>query len=188
MEAQALDLELLLRLRVVIARVGERDLANWWNTNKQLGPTGPKVLRRGFPRTHYFAQARSVFAVARQRCAERFPLATALHLFQLPEVLEEEFDARWEYWLDDASSWAPFFEAVAQLDSADPLVALEKLGLLDAQVAGQVSNLKVQAEGRAVQLPSAFLGTTQELGLLAAGFARGAHGELVVPYTELVRK
>ena len=51
---------------------GEMDAARWWNTKGQLGQLGASVLRRGFPRTFRFAQARSVFAVAAQRCAEIF--------------------------------------------------------------------------------------------------------------------
>lgn len=188
MEATALDLELLLRLRVVIARVGEMDLARWWNTRKLLGPTGAMALRRGFPRTHHFAQARAVFTVARHRCAERFPLATALNLFQLPESLEEEFDARWEYWLDDAKEWAPFFEAVAKINTSDALEALELMGLLHDEARAAVAKCKPDAEGRALRVADAFDGTAAELSLLAAGFGRGGEGNLVVPYTEVARR
>jgi hypothetical protein len=53
-----MDLERLLKLRVAIARFGEMDLAKWWNTKGQLGRMGSMALRRGFPRTHRFAQAR----------------------------------------------------------------------------------------------------------------------------------
>jgi hypothetical protein len=52
-----IDLDWLLRVRVVVARCGEMDALRWWNTAGQLGPYGAKVLGRGFPRTHYFAQA-----------------------------------------------------------------------------------------------------------------------------------
>lgn len=61
-----IDLDRLLKLRLTVARYGEMDLARWWNT-KQLGPNGAKVLRRGFPRTYHFAQARASFAVAVHR-------------------------------------------------------------------------------------------------------------------------
>ena len=74
MSSPTLDLDLLLKLRVLVARFGEMDLAKWWNTKGQLGKVGALALRRGFPRTHRFAQARSVFAVAAHRCAEVFDL------------------------------------------------------------------------------------------------------------------
>ena len=58
------DLDQLIKLRVIVARFGEMDLAGWWNTKGQLGPYGTATLQRGMPRTHYVAQARSVFAVS----------------------------------------------------------------------------------------------------------------------------
>jgi hypothetical protein len=59
-----IDFDRLLKLRLIVARFGEMDLAKWWNTRGQLGRLGAATVRRGFPRSHYFAQARSVFAVA----------------------------------------------------------------------------------------------------------------------------
>jgi hypothetical protein len=65
-----LNFHRLLKLRSIVARFGEMDLAKWWNTRGQLGRLGTAAIRRGFPRTHYFAQARSVFAVAAHRSRE----------------------------------------------------------------------------------------------------------------------
>jgi len=48
--AKPLDLDRLLKLRLVVARFGEMDLAKWWNTKSQLGPLGAAALRRGFAR------------------------------------------------------------------------------------------------------------------------------------------
>jgi hypothetical protein len=45
----AFDLERLFKLRLVVARTGEMDVARWWNTKGQLGRMGASVLRRGFP-------------------------------------------------------------------------------------------------------------------------------------------
>ena len=108
------DLERLLKLRVVVARIGEMDRAQWWNTRGQLGPLGAIALRRGLPRTHYFAQARSVFAVAAHRCAEVFDPPGSVTLWRLPSDIEEAFEARWEHWLDAASDWSPFFGLVSR--------------------------------------------------------------------------
>lgn len=99
----SLDLEHLLRLKLVVGRIGEMDLAQWWNTRGQLGPSGASVLRRGLPRTHYFAQARSVFAVAAQRCSDVFNPPGSITLWRLPPDVEEAFDAGWEHWLDSAN-------------------------------------------------------------------------------------
>jgi len=95
-------LDRLLKLRLVVARFGEMDLAKWWNTKGQLGKLGTAALRRGFPRTHYFAQARSSWP-SRPSMYGGVRAPGCVTLWRLPEATEEEFDARWEQWLDNAS-------------------------------------------------------------------------------------
>jgi hypothetical protein len=184
MTSPGIDLDRLLQLRVLVARFGEMDLARWWNTKGQLGRLGALALRRGFPRTHHFAQARSVFAVADHRCGEMLVSAPegAVTLFRLPEAIEEEFDARWEHWLDDAGKWSPFFERVQGVkpdDLAETLRAFEVVGDKDIEA---LSRLRRSTENRAVAIPAAFSGTNDDVGLLALGFARGEPAELAVPY------
>jgi hypothetical protein len=113
-----LDLEWLLKLRTAVARVGEMDVARWWNSTGQLGPQGASVLRRGFPRTHHFAQARSVFMVAAARCAQIFDPPGSVTLWRLTDPIEERLETVWEGWLDDAKSWRPFFDKVAAISAA----------------------------------------------------------------------
>src|SRR5215813_2524893 len=105
MNTAVMDFDRLLRLRLIVARFGEMDLAKWWNTRGQLGRLGTAAVRRGFPRTHYFAQARSVFAVAAHRCSEVFDPPGIFKVWRIPETIEEEFEARWERWLDQANEW-----------------------------------------------------------------------------------
>jgi hypothetical protein len=100
MVSPALDLDRLLKLRLAIGRLGEGDRAAWWNTRGQLGATGGKAVSRGFPRTHHFAQARAVFAVADARSAEVFEPTGCVTLWRLDARTEESFDGRWERWLD----------------------------------------------------------------------------------------
>src|SRR5438309_1999756 len=95
-----LDYDRLLKLRVVIARIGEMDNARWWNTNGQLGDLGVVALKRNFPRSYRFAAAKSVFAVARARCNDVFNPPKSVTLWNLPASLEDEFDARWDSWID----------------------------------------------------------------------------------------
>jgi hypothetical protein len=177
-----LDLDRLLELRLVVARFGEMDLAKWWNTKGQLGRLGAAALRRGFPRTHRFAQARSVFAVAAHRCAEVFEPPGCVTLWRLPEALDEAFDARWEHWLDNAGEWTGFFEKLESLsgsDLAEILRAFDLVGSSDIEAFGK---LRRSAKGRAVPLPGTFSGTDADVALLALGFARGAGSALAVPY------
>ena len=68
------------------------------------------LFSRGFPKTHRFAQARAVFAVARARCHELFGPPGCMTLWSLPAEIEEQFDAHWASWIDDVDRWAPFFD------------------------------------------------------------------------------
>jgi len=183
--APSLDLDRLLKLRLVVARFGEMDLARWWNTKGQLGRLGSAALRRGFPRSHRFAQARSVFAVAAHRCAEVFEPPGCVTLWRLPEANEEEFDARWEQWLDNAADWAPFFEKLETIPGADLAALLRSFELVGDRELEAYAKLRRSAEGRAVPLPGMYSGTDADVALLALGFARGEPGEpggLAVPY------
>jgi len=184
MSQAALDLDRLLRLRLVVARFGEMDLARWWNTKGQLGRFGAAALRRGFPRTHHFAQARSVFAVAAHRCAEVLDRPKDVTLWQLPEDIEEEFDARWEHWLDTAGEWSDFFQRLEVVKGDDLVATIRGFDLVTARQVDALKALKRAADARGVALPGTFSGTDDDIALLALGFARGELGSLVVPYAQ----
>lgn len=179
------DLDRLLRLRLIVARVGEMDLARWWNTQGLLGPRGSAVMRRGLPRTHYFAQARVVFAVARARCAELFNPPGCVTLWELPAELEDQFEEQWQHWLDDAQAWTPLFEQLAQFPTGDLLAALDSLELLTPEHREVIAKLKRSAENRAVQLSGGGHLTDEVITLLAGGFARGEVGAPAIPYFRL---
>jgi hypothetical protein len=181
----SVDLDRLLKLRLVVARFGEMDMAKWWNSNGQLGHYGAAALRRGFPRTHRFAQARSVFAVATHRCAEVFDPPGCVTLWRLQETTEDEFDARWEQWLDSASDWTPFFERVETIQSADLVATVRDFDLVTDRDVEAYGRLRRSAENRAVPLPGVFSSTDEDISLLALGFARGEPGALAVPYARL---
>lgn len=182
MSRHIIDLDRLLKLRLVVARFGEMDIARWWNTNGQLGRLGAVALRRGFPRTHRFAQARAVFAVAAHRCAEVFEPPGCVTLWRLPEAIEEEFDARWEHWLDHASEWQSFFEKLEGMAGFDLVAGLREFGVISAVDAEGLSRLRRSAEGRSVPLPRIFSPTDTDVALLALGFARAEVGAVAVPY------
>lgn len=181
-----IDFDLLLKLRLTVARVGEMDLAKWWNTKGQLGRLGAMALRRGFPRSHHFAQARAVFAVAAHRCSEVFDPPGCVTLWRLPEAIEETFDARWEYWLDNANEWVAFYEGLASLSSPDLAEVLRTLELVGDHDLEAYNKLRRAAEGRSVPLPAFFSATDSDVALLALGFARGEPSALAVPYAQSV--
>jgi hypothetical protein len=176
------DFDRLLKLRVIVARFGEMDIAKWWNTRGQLGRLGTAAIRRGFPRTHSFAQARSVCAVAADRCREIFDPPDCVTLWQLSESIEEEFEAKWEHWLDRATDWMPFFNRLESLQEIDLKSALQAFDTVTNQELVMYSQLRRSAGGRAVPISEPFSGTNQDIALLALGFARGETGSLVVPY------
>lgn len=177
-----IDFEKLLKLRTVIARFGELDVARWWNSNGQLGRLGASVLRRGFPRTYRFVQARSVFAIATQKCDEVFSPPGCVTLWKLPEALEEEFDARWERWLDQQNEWISFFDQVETLEGTNLVDLLRKFELVSAADVDKYATLRLSSEGRAVQLPGVFGGTDADIALLGLGFACCEPGAVAVPY------
>lgn len=176
------DLDQLLKLRLVVARYGEMDLARWWNTRGQLGRLGASALSRGFPRTHCFAQARSVFAVAAHRCAEVFDPPDGVTLWRLPEIVEEELDARWEHWLDHAEEWSGFFSRLETLPPGGLTDVLSAFGLTSEPDLEAYARLRRSAGQPAVLLPGVFRADDATITLLALGFARGETGALAVPH------
>ena len=182
--SRPLDLDRLLALRLVVARVGEMDLAKWWHTRAQLGRAGATALRRGFPRTHHFAQARSVFAVAAHRCRQVFDPPGCATLWRLTEQIEEDFDARWERWLEDEVVWRSFFKALEGIQNADLVAALRTMDLLDDGAAASLSIFR-RSEIRAVPLPGYFSPTDDCVTQLALGFALGEIGSPFIPYVRI---
>lgn len=180
-----IDIEHLFRLRLVIARLGERDNAGWWNTSGALGPTGAFVYRRGFPATTSFAQARVVFAVAAARCHEVFQAPSCYTLWHLPAEIEDLFEDRWQQWLDEPAHWQALFDTVAALSGADAAGALMQLGLITEYDLAAARQRTLMPEARSVKLAEVAEITMQTISLLAAGFAHATSGKLVVPYVQV---
>jgi hypothetical protein len=180
-----LDLDLLLRARLWVARLGESDVNGWWRTDGILGPhpdgafVGPRVL----PRTHATARARIAFATAAHACSLRHPDPKALHLFRLTPEAEDLFDGLLAARLADASFWGdvmPRIEAVRK--GANAATVLSESGVVTAADIQAVSQTKIGADGRS--LPIAASDPDAQLRLLAAGFTRSQPGILAVPYLE----
>jgi len=177
----SIEIDRLLKLRLVVGRIGEMDVARWWNTQGQLGPYGASALRRGFPRTHSFAQARSVFAVAAQRCRDLYDPPRSVTLWNLPPQIEDEFEVHWEQWLDNAPNWHPFFEGL-QTVGDDVEAELAERGLITEDHRDRLRRLRRSADLHAVELPGSFGGSDDDVTMLALAFARSEPGQLAVPY------
>ena len=184
-DSSAIDFDRLLKLRLVVARYGEMDGAQWWNTKGMLGRNGALLMSRGFTKTHHFAQARVVFAVATARCKEVFDPPQSMTLWNLPAAVEDQFDARWHHWLSERDEWRPFFEQLQGLADGELLETLDLLDLVDEDQRQAVTRLKRSAEGRAVPLSGVFSPDDDVLTLLAAAFSRGERGSPAIPYAKL---
>ena len=181
----SVNLDRLLKLRLVVARHGETDLQGWWNTKGVLGAMGNVVYDRGFPRTARFAQARVVFAVARARTKELWNPIGCATLWNLPPDLEDAFEDQWQTWTDHADEWAPFFAALTTLSGEDLLGDLVRMEAIDAADAQAARDLKRSVDGRAVLLPGIQAMDGRSLALLGAGFFRGETGSPAIPYARL---
>jgi hypothetical protein len=180
-----LDLDRLLKLRLVVARHGEMDRAAWWNTNGMLGRYGAIALKRGLPRTYRFAQARGVFAVARSRCREVFDAPGSVTLWSLPATVEDQFEEHWQNWLGQPERWNTFFDALASAEPSDLLAGFAQRDLITPGQAENVKTMRRSAEGRAVQLSGYTVMNDELLTLLAAGFAKGEQGAPAIPFAKL---
>ena len=179
------DLDRLLKLRLVVGRYGEMDLARWWNTEGMLGRYGAIALRRGLPTTHRFAQARVVFAVARSRCQQVFDPPGCVTLWHLSADVEDAFEERWHTWLDETDRWKGFFDRLTTIEAGSLLDTLETFGLITEPQREAASKLHHSGEGRAVPLPGLPHLDDELVTLLAAGFSRSQVAELAVPYARL---
>ncbi|MES9819577.1 MAG: BrxE family protein [Candidatus Thiodiazotropha sp.] len=180
-----INFDRLFKLRLIVARHGEMDGARWWNTNGILGRKGSLLMSRGLPKTHYFAQARLVFEVARARSAERFPAVPGcITLWSLPATVEEDFEAHWADWLDDGKAWADFFESL-QAPAGDLLDHLRTHDLLNLDQTEEVNRMRRSGEGRSVPLSGIRPVDNDTVTLLAAGFSRGETANPAIPYARV---
>ena len=181
-----LNLVRLFKLRLVVARIGEMDNARWWNTSKMLSSMGSSALKRGFPVTYNFAQARAVFAVASARTQEAFahPAGTVT-LWHLPAQFEDEFENCYHDWLDDHTSWSAFFDTIKSLSGTDLLTSLRQCGLLDDSVTSELTPLQRSEGNRAVVIPGEHLLNDHLLAILAGAYSLSEPGSLTVPYAKV---
>lgn len=179
-----LDLDHLLRLRLAVARFGEMDAAQWWNTKGLLGRLGAMAWPRNFPRTHAFARARTVFTVAGARCDEVFNPPGCVTLWRLPTEVEDAFETSWQQWMDEPGRWAPYFDRISAAPTGELLAYLAELGLIDPR-RDRLGGLRRSAEGRGAPLSAITELDDGALTLLAAGFGLGGPRDLVVPYARV---
>jgi hypothetical protein len=180
--------EHLFKCRVVVARLGEMDNAGagLWNTTGLLSSVGVSALKRNFPYTHWFAQARAVIAVAGARSSEVFPLPkSCVSLWSFPPDVEVRLSEEWPQWIANETAWRLFFETVAKLSGLNVAAALQEMGLAQSPDVQTVESLKRSHEGKAVLVPTREPLDDTAVSRLALGFSHGEPGKLAVPYMRL---
>jgi hypothetical protein len=173
------------KLQLAVARFGEMDRAKWWNTKGMLTNLGELAISRGFTKTHLFARARAVLAVAAHRCDEVFNAPDAYTLWKLPAEIEDQIEDAWTHWLERPDPWREYLERVNELPKDDLLEMLQSLELIDDQVVDQARRLKRADDFRSVPLPRSADFDNETIQMMAAGFFRGEPGRLAVPYMQM---
>ena len=82
------DLVLIVRLRLIVGYLGEKDQFNWWNSSF-ISSVGANFLSPVFSKTVLHAQYHGVTEAARRVHDEHIGIGRVFHLFRLPEVVEQ---------------------------------------------------------------------------------------------------
>ena len=93
----------ILRLRLLVAFLGENKQHGWWDT-AFLDATGRRFLETTFPRTAFEAALRCTSEAARLTHDEQIGRRGAFHLFRLPMEVEDAIEARISQKVDPAWS------------------------------------------------------------------------------------
>lgn len=125
------DARLITELRLLVGYLGERSPA-WW-PSQFFSPNAAAFLSPVFARTLFLAQSQGVTAAAARLHDERIGVGRNIHLFRLPEGLEQAVAAS----LTDSAFEAEIRPHLAGYDQA--LARLCSLGAVSAASDGPVS-------------------------------------------------
>lgn len=101
-------LQSVLRLRWVVAYLGEKDQRGWWDTSF-LNENGRYYLAINYPRTAKSAALHSATVAARRLHDERIGRGRVHHLFRMPLEWEEDLQAE----VRKADDWLPSVDSEA---------------------------------------------------------------------------
>ncbi len=178
----SIDVELLMKVRLLVARAGEMDRYRWWNTKGMLSQVGELALSRGFSKSHIFARARVTFAVAAARSAEIFDPPNSITLWRLPIEIEDQFDRAWATWLDNPEPWSLFLQSVDESPNGVTVASFEDLKLISTKLAQRANHLRRADDLRSVPIKLDGESSSEAIALLAAAHSCSEPGKLAVPY------
>src|SRR5712691_10043226 len=84
-----MDIESLMRLRVLVCAIGGSGHAKWWRT-EFLTPAGLRFLERLYPRTSHAAAIKATAVAARDLHDTSIGRGGVYHLFRLPDPIERD--------------------------------------------------------------------------------------------------
>lgn len=170
----------IVEYRAKVARMGEQDLFQWWDSMAGTD-AGHYVLGRLFPRTGAWAALELAVSSARARHQALVPKIPTVHLFHLGAELERQLDDEIYRLKTSGSDVGPFQLRPPEVAWSSVVIALEALGVSPkhgnvaerAFCIGDVTFADLKSPDRLVR----------EL-VAAYGYSRPGH--LVVPYLRLV--
>ena len=138
--------EQLVRLRGLVAFLGEKDQFHWWGCSF-LGTTGRKFLSITHPRSHVASALMASWEAARRVHDDRIGKGRVSHLFRLPHATEEKIH-RYAMTMDPAALLASFtnkeaaLAALAQQAKAtgDAVEGPHSIGQVKAPLSGATLN------------------------------------------------
>jgi hypothetical protein len=113
------------------------------------------------------------------------PVADAFDDQRHRNIVDDQFEDRWQAWLGDPDTWDPFFDELTVAEPSDLLSDLAARDLISPQQTETIQALRRSAEGRAVHLTGEHALDDDLITLLAAGFAKGEPRAPAIPYAKL---
>ena len=86
-------IETIVRLRIAVAFLGEKDQKNWWNCSF-LSSSADSFLTPVFPKTSILARVTGASAAAQLVHDEHIGVGDVFHLFRLPENIEQDISEK----------------------------------------------------------------------------------------------
>lgn len=175
-----MDLDQILVFRAKIARLGERDLFHWWDSEAGAD-TGQYVFRRLFPRTAPWVSIEMAIKCAQIRHAALLPPVPTVHLYNLGAELERRLENRlYELKMQNAD--------VARFQVDLPIQARSSVSAALAAIG--IHPMTGQVEERAIYVGHITRADLTDIGRLvpnlAAAYGYSRPGRLIVPYYHLV--
>lgn len=172
----------IVQLRLVVARHGEMDRSKWWNTKGLLSNIGELALSRGFPKSHVFACARAVFAVASARSEEVFDPPDSFTLWHLPADIEDLVEDAWSRWLEHPDEWKDTLAQINAVGAGDLVEILVVLKLVSEVSVGRAKGLRRADDRRSVPIKTETASAIDAIELLALAHSSSETAKLAVPF------